>query len=661
MKIIGLSLLIFLLSVFKLMAQTVSIPDTAFLSALIELGVDTNGDGVISYTEAGETNALWISDRDIFDLSGIEAFVNLDTLDCERNQLDTIDLSSNTSLVFLNVFLNKLSILDISENILLEEVHCDYNPLTNLDVAKNVELKILSCSGGKLVSLDLSENKLLEELNCRSNDLSILELPGNSSIRDLFCDFNELNELDISSEASLESLECRSNQLTQLDLSNNPVLKVLHCDFNLLSTLDISKNPGLKLLHVDSNQLESLILNDTALISVDCDYNKLESLDVSACTSLEVLNCSSNKLGVLDVSNNTMLNTLQCGDNTISSLNLDINTVLTTLNCSSNGLNSLDLSKNTLLTHVYIEGNEIAEMDFSNNTVLQILQCRGNQMISLDFTENPELIELYCEENKLSALSINNNPALRLLSCSYNPLTNLDISNLTDFFKQDGTCGCGGYLDISNIPSLSEVCVWVAPFPQPDSIWTIFTQGSPDISFKDCLAPTLSIFSEVPYQPESIEVRSSEDGNIYLVPENTNGKLEDILADSLMSVPVFTNTSVNISLEGLNNGTYWLYGADQYDNISSPEEFAILGVGFEEVADNHVEIYPNPVNDILTINSNDLSAQSIKLIALNGEVLSSFTYNGGSTQLDLSSFEKGVYFVKIISKERITSRKVIKL
>jgi len=174
MRRFGLSLVFILISAFALMSQSVSIPDTAFFNALMGLGVDTNGDNLISYEEAGEARSLWISEKDISDLTGIEAFSNLDTLDCERNQLSTLDISKNTSLVYLNVFLNQLSTLDISKNILLEQLHCDYNSLVSLDVSENSALKVLSCSGGDLINLDVSENQLLEELNCRSNDLSNL-------------------------------------------------------------------------------------------------------------------------------------------------------------------------------------------------------------------------------------------------------------------------------------------------------------------------------------------------------------------------------------------------------------------------------------------------------------------------------------------------------
>ena len=59
---------------------TVNIPDNNFLNALIELGVDTNGDGKISPEEAEVITYLDVSGNSISDLTGIEKFINLDTL-----------------------------------------------------------------------------------------------------------------------------------------------------------------------------------------------------------------------------------------------------------------------------------------------------------------------------------------------------------------------------------------------------------------------------------------------------------------------------------------------------------------------------------------------------------------------------------------------------
>ena len=84
--------------------ETISIPNDAFLNALIELGVDTNGDGEISPSEAEAVTTLNVSrDTSITDMTGIEAFVNLRILNCSCNPLSSLDISNNVELLILRI------------------------------------------------------------------------------------------------------------------------------------------------------------------------------------------------------------------------------------------------------------------------------------------------------------------------------------------------------------------------------------------------------------------------------------------------------------------------------------------------------------------------------------------------------------------------------
>lgn len=89
MKRIGLILIAILLGALPLCSQIVTIPDKAFLYALIDEGVDTNGDSLISHAEAEAITYLGIAGSwdegqpgEIKNIRGIEAFINLDTLRC---------------------------------------------------------------------------------------------------------------------------------------------------------------------------------------------------------------------------------------------------------------------------------------------------------------------------------------------------------------------------------------------------------------------------------------------------------------------------------------------------------------------------------------------------------------------------------------------------
>ena len=60
--------------------ELVHIQDPGFLRALLELGVDSNGDGLISYPEAEATRSLKLKPSGISNLTGMEAFIHMDTL-----------------------------------------------------------------------------------------------------------------------------------------------------------------------------------------------------------------------------------------------------------------------------------------------------------------------------------------------------------------------------------------------------------------------------------------------------------------------------------------------------------------------------------------------------------------------------------------------------
>jgi len=240
----------------------VNIPDPAFLNALIDIGVDTNGDSLISFSEAekidtisiggsiwcygmqGPMNADWKSmppgpSGDIINLKGIEAFKNLIYFDCCMNKITTLDVSSNTALTALDVGCNQLTSLDVSNNTALFHLRCGYNELTNIDVSNLSDLVWLECYNNQLSNLDVSNNNALGYFGCQAN---------------------QLTELDVSNNTALIYFDCGSNQLTVLDVSNNTALYYLMCGANQLSVLDISIN----------TQINELGISDMPTLSKVC-------------------------------------------------------------------------------------------------------------------------------------------------------------------------------------------------------------------------------------------------------------------------------------------------------------------------------------------------------------------------------------------------------
>lgn len=161
----------------------VHIPDESFLGGLIAAGVDTNKDGQISYPEAEATRAILLPPSGISDLTGLEAFTNLDSLAITLNPLGTIDLSANTSLRYLSCTSCELTELDVSGNPQLEELICGRNQLEELNVSQNFSLVGLVCNNNYLTSLNLTANTALIKMISCGNRLTSLDISNNTSLR----------------------------------------------------------------------------------------------------------------------------------------------------------------------------------------------------------------------------------------------------------------------------------------------------------------------------------------------------------------------------------------------------------------------------------------------------------------------------------------------
>jgi hypothetical protein len=245
MKILILSMLILAMAYFS-DAQNVSIPDTNFKNALILVGVDTNEDGEISYAEAEAIHNLNVGEKFISDMTGIEAFVNLDTLFCNGNQLSSLDVTNNSALTNLYCYENQLTSLDVSNITALTELHCGGNQLTSLNVSGCTALSILNCNSNQLTSLDVSGCTALEFLYCIFNQLTSLDVTGCTALEGLYCWANQLTSLDLTNNSALTFLHCYENQLTSLDVSNSTDLKQLWCGDNQLTSLDLTNNSALE-------------------------------------------------------------------------------------------------------------------------------------------------------------------------------------------------------------------------------------------------------------------------------------------------------------------------------------------------------------------------------------------------------------------------------
>lgn len=196
---------------------------------------------------------------------------------------------ANDALIELNCNHNQLTSLDVTKCTGLTTLNCQENQLTSLDVEGCTKLAWLYCNNNLLTSLKARGCTALIELNCGESQVSYLDLSGCIALKILHCYTNQLTSLDLSGFVALTTLSCNGNKLTSLNISKNTALEYLNCRYNELTSLDVSKNTKLKNCLCSDNQL-------------------LTSLDVSGCIALTYLSCGDTQITSLDVSGCMELN-----------------------------------------------------------------------------------------------------------------------------------------------------------------------------------------------------------------------------------------------------------------------------------------------------------------------------------------------------------------
>jgi Leucine-rich repeat (LRR) protein len=453
------------------------IPDVNFENKLIALGIDKDGpNGKVATFSIDTVTSLNVSKSNISDLTGIQNFAALTTLEASDNKLTKIDVSKNRSLANLNVSKNQLTALDVSTNYSLVSLNCSANVITTLgDLSSITLLSNLNCSNNAIKTLDVSRLTQLNNLNCSTNALTVLNTSKNTKLTILSASINQLENLDISKNIILKEIDCAANNLYNLNLKNGNNVNMERVFFG-----NFTQNPNLLCIQVDDAAFskdnwiakdatatyssEACPINGKYTLIPDVNFEKLliarnidkdgengkvftssisniTNLNLSDSllkvsdltglqdfTALETLDCSSAGLKTLDISKNLKLKTLYAYNNALTTLDISKNVALTYLSLDNNQLTTLDLSKNVALTNLYVYTNQLTTLDISKNGTLKSLDVHNNKLTNLDVSANVALTNLSVYTNQLTNLDVSTNVALTNLSANNNQLTTLNVS-----------------------------------------------------------------------------------------------------------------------------------------------------------------------------------------------------------------------------------------
>ncbi|MBQ4805142.1 DUF5011 domain-containing protein [Aquimarina sp. MMG015] len=413
---------------FIVFAQETYVPDDNF-EAFLEANGMGNGianDDYVTTANISGVTSLNIAIKQIADLTGIEDFTALETLDFTFNGVGSFDASSNTNLRVLSCAFNGMSSLNVSGNTNLETLTCSTNGISTLDLSTNIKLKSLNAASNGLTSINLGSIDALETVNVLGNNLSTIDLSNLSNLTDLNCANNsDLDIADFSGATSLVNLNCDSTDLTSLDLSDNVLLETLTIDFLSGLDVDLSNNTALTSFSGQTS-LTSLNIkngNNANITSFDArggDMSCIQVDDVDAAylstwqkdntTSFEK-DCS--QTSIPDIDFEYYLETHDANGNVVS---------IGSPNSMGNGLEDdgyVITSRIVDVTTLDISGNSIGELDgLEAFESLEILDCSENNFNEFDFSQLPELKELYLHDVFFAVLDVSSN--LKLEKLIYN-------------------------------------------------------------------------------------------------------------------------------------------------------------------------------------------------------------------------------------------------
>lgn len=330
-KAILISCLLFTFKFFAI-AQTVIIPDANFVKWLTaNIPSAMNGNVMDASNSAVQTlTKIDVENKGITDLTGVEYFPALLTLDCGNAPLGATP-NSLTSLPSLPAK--------------LETLICGDNQLTSLPVLPS-SLIILRCYKNKLTQLPALPNSITH-IDCHENLLdSLPTLP--IALMDLVCSLNNLTNLP-ALPGSLSVMECNRNQLTELpELPAS--LNYLKCSSNLLKSLPPLPSKLIS-LECNANYLTKLPDLPAFLDFLRCSDNQLTGLPALPAT-LTYLECYNNKITVLPALP-VKLQSFFCENNLLTSLPT-LPDSLFLLHCSSNRITCFPVFPTTLTLPTFL-------------------------------------------------------------------------------------------------------------------------------------------------------------------------------------------------------------------------------------------------------------------------------------------------------------------
>lgn len=663
---------------------------------------------------------LECDDNEIINLN-VSNCTSLNTITCNLNQITNINLTNTPSLTFLNCSNNELSNINLSDSANLDMLVATGNPFVSFDVTNNPILKFLSISYSPITQLDVSQNPILENLGFQYCQISSIDLSNNPNLIQLYANNNQLTNLDISSNINLERLWCFSNPLDVLNIKNGSVIESSEY-YNLdIATLNyicvdeqeidqiealinsntivntycsfVTGGNGYSVLGdniVDLN-LDGCDINDNLYPNLKFSINDGSSLEAyignaSGNYSLSVAEGSYTVTPIIENSNYYAVSPNSVSvdfPSEVSPFNQDF--CITPLGVFN------DLEITLIPTNLAVPGFEstykiiyknvgvatlsgLVEFDYNfDSDYMQYMSSVpsetfiSNSIVSWDYTdlaplETREILVTF-ELNTPTDPNFPLNSGFELnFAATVYPLQDDETPNNNDmglkefvvnsFDPNDIRCLEGETIDPDDV---GEFVHYIIRFEN------LGTANATNIVVKNAIdTAKFDINTLMPLDgSHEFYTRINDSNDVEFIFENINLPFDDATNDGYVVYKIRTLNTLVLGDEFSNQAEIYFdfnapiitnnYTTEVSEDQLSTNEFSLL----------NAKVHPNPVNNILTIESNTL-LNSASIYDINGREILESQFEDTYYQLDLRELQVGIYFLKVFSNSGSNTLKIIK-
>ncbi|MDX1462724.1 MAG: T9SS type A sorting domain-containing protein [Marinirhabdus sp.] len=648
-------------------AQIVNIPDANFKAELIADGVDTNTDGEIQVSEALATINMDLDDQDITDITGLEAFVNLESFTSFETGITSLDLTNNVNLVNVEVlFVSPPSTIftsiDLSNCIALEELILNGTSITTLDcsnntnltglyIANNSNLETVYIKNGSDESANMDPGSWSENWAFGNNPnltfvcadefqvMEIQDFAGTDYVVNSFCSFDPGGDFNtITGETKFDD---------EGDGCDTGDFNVPYTSFNV----NLNGNPTSGMAFGNSAGVYSLFVAEVGT------YDVIPNLENPTFFTVTPNPASVN---VLVIDNSTVIQDF-CIE--ADGIHPDLEVVIAPIDPARPGFEAtyglvVKNKGNVTLSGDVTFNYDDDRTDFVSSSIPPDAQSTGQ--LVYNFTDlvpfQNESIEIILDVNSPTDTPPVNIDDVLVFFAEVAPLAGDENPN-DNFFTLDQIVV--GSFDPNNV-----ICLQGLEVPTTyigDYLHYIINFENTGTAPAERVVVTMEINSE-DYDANSLQIL------------NTSHDMETVISDNFVEfhfddIDLDTGGHGNIllKLRTLNDLTLSDQVAAQaniYFDFNFPIEtneavtsFRVLGVN--EFDASNIAIYPNPAQTVVHIQGVE-TIETIAVYDVQGRSITSFDVNTEYREVDISNLTSGIYFFSITSEKGTVVKKLIK-